>query len=228
MRLYLKGDVRGVMGNDASPGSGTLVAVEGIDGSGKSTVANQLCDALRREERLVFETREPTDSYVGTAVREALRDPDMDPVSEALLFAADHARHVGTIREALDDGAVVVSDRYSVSWRVYQSLTLEPSFEASGVDPGAWLDDLVDPFEVEPDLVLVLDLPVERALERLSSRGEALEKFEEGEFLKRVRGQYLALAQERGFVRVDAKASLEEVFETCWEHVVDAVGGGLS
>lgn len=205
-------------------GPGVLVAVEGIDGSGKTTIAQRLCDHLRSRETLVFETREPTDSYLGTAVREALRDPEQDPVSEALLFAADHAGHVATIREALADGAVVVSDRYSTSWRVYQSLTLRGAFE--DLDPSSWLASVVEPFEVHPDLVLLLDLPVENAIDRVTSREERQEKFEEGEFLKSVRGRYLELAQQEGFVRVDASRPMEDVFDECLAHLEEVLPGG--
>ncbi len=213
------------MAETTSPGPGALVAVEGIDGSGKTTIAQRLSDRLRAEQTLVFETREPTDTYVGTAVREALKDPEKDPVSEALLFAADHAGHVATIRDALRDGAVVVSDRYSISWRVYQSITLEDAFQDASVDAASWLEGIVEPFEVHPDLVLLLDLPAEHAVERLSGRVGAVEKFEDEAFLKRVRGRYLELSQTRGYERVDASGPMEEVFEACWGHVEELVGG---
>lgn len=212
------------MARTASPGSGALVAIEGIDGSGKSTVARRLAEHLRRRETLVFETREPTDSYVGTAVREAVSDPEHDPVSEALLFAADHAGHLATIREALEDGAIVVSDRYSVSWRVYQSITLEEAFEDRA--PGPWLEDVLAPFEITPDRVLVLDLPVETALERVDGRARADEKFEHEAFLKRVRGRYIELAREEGWTRIDAGQPPEDVFDDCLAEIEDLVDGG--
>jgi dTMP kinase len=208
---------------EPTPGPGHLVAVEGIDGSGKTTVAQRLCDHLRARETLVFETREPTDAYTGTAVREAIRDPEHDPMSEALLFAADHAGHVATIRQALADGAVVVSDRYSISWRAYQSVTLEDVLED---EPAGWLEGVLEPFELTPDLVLLLDLPVERALERVEARDVGPAKFEAEAFLKEVRGRYLTLARERGYERIDASGSPDEVFEACRERVEGLVDGG--
>lgn len=209
---------RGAMADTPSPGTGRLIVLEGIDGSGKTTVARRLADALREAGHPVLETQEPTDSYVGTAVREALADPNHDPVSEALLFAADHAGHVARLHRALEDGAVVVSDRYSTSWLVYQSITLEPAFDEAA-DPRAWLEGIVDPFELAPDLVLVLDLPVEVALDRVDGRHRASEKFEQGTFLKRVRGRYLELAQERGWETVDANRPVEQTVEACLARV---------
>ncbi len=205
--------------------SGYLIVLEGIDGSGTTTVADALVEHLRHTGRPMLATQEPTDSFVGTAVRGALSDPDHDPDSEALLFAADHASHLARIRAALADGAIVVSDRYSTSWLVYQSITLEDAFEEAEVDPREWLSAIVDPIEVTPDLVLLLDLPVETALERVDGRTSAPEKFEQAEFLKQVRGRYLELAQERGFERVDASGSLEATIEACKAHADDLVGG---
>lgn len=214
------------MAKQRSSGSGYLIVLEGIDGSGKTTVADALAEHLRHTGRPILATQEPTDSFVGTAVRGALSDPDHDPVSEALLFAADHAAHLSRIRAALDDGAIVVSDRYSTSWLVYQSITLQDAFQDADVGPREWLEAIVDPVEVTPDLVLLLDLPVETALERLDGRAEAPEKFEQAEFLKQVRGRYLELAQERGFQRVDASATLDETIEACREHAAALVDGG--
>lgn len=212
------------MAERATHGNGRLIVVEGIDGSGKTTVAREIADRLASEGRDVRLTQEPTDSFVGTAAREALRDPDHDPVSEALLFAADHAGHVARLRPEIEQGRTIVSDRYSTSWRVYQSVTLEDAF-AEGVDPRTWLTDLVEPFELEPDLVLLLDLPVERAIERLDDREQAAEKFEQADFLKAVRGRYIELAREEGFARVDATKPIEATVRDCMEHVQASDGG---
>lgn len=202
---------------EASDRPGRLIVVEGIDGSGKTTVARELLDRLEERGQRPLATQEPTDSFLGTAVREALSDPAHDPVSEALLFAADHASHVSELRSILAEGRTVVSDRWSTSWRVYQSITLQ---EALGeADPAAWLEAIVEPFELTPDLVLLLDLPVERALERLEDRARRPEKFERAAFLKQVRGRYLELAQTRGFARIDASGPVDETVDACMEHV---------
>lgn len=205
------------MADPAASANGDLVVLEGIDGCGKTTVARELVDRLADRGTPVLATQEPTDSFVGTAVREALADPDHDPVSEALLFAADHAGHVAWLTEQLGRGHTVVSDRYSTSWLVYQSITLQDALDEA--DPRAWLEALVEPFELEPDLVILLDLPVEAALERVDGRDTTPEKFERAEFLKEVRGRYLQLAQERGFVRVDATQPVEAAVEACLAHV---------
>ena len=89
-----------------------LITLEGIDGSGKTTVAEALQDTL---PEAMF-TREPTDSWYGEAVERSIRDDGADPLAELFLYAADHADHLSrVVRPALDSGKLVVSDRYSDS-----------------------------------------------------------------------------------------------------------------
>jgi dTMP kinase len=201
---------------------GRLIVVEGVDGAGKTTVAERLVERLRADGHDVHATREPTDTFRGQAVRRALDDPDHDPVSEALLFAADHAAHVADLREDLAEGRVVVSDRYSTSWRVYQSITLADAWpEDADETPGEWLESLVKPFELEPDRVLVLDLPVEEALARLDERPEEAEKFERRRFLETVRERYRDLAARHGATLVDASGTPNDTLEACLVEIDD-------
>ncbi|WP_249214118.1 dTMP kinase, partial [Micrococcus luteus] len=103
---------------------GLFVAVEGPDGSGKSTQARALTEALRAAGHEVVLTREPGGSDLGETLRELLLDPEhapVDPRTEALLFAAARSAHaVRTLRPALARGAVVVTDRYVDSSVAYQ------------------------------------------------------------------------------------------------------------
>lgn len=205
---------------------GRLIVVEGLDGAGKTTLAQRLVDHLRQQGYEVHATREPTDTFRGEAIRRALEDPDHDPVSEALLFAADHAAHVAELRERLADDQLVVSDRYSTSWRVYQAITLADAWPADAdVDPDAWLADLLAPFELRPDRVLVLDLPVDKALERLDERPREAEKFERSRFLERVREGYRRLADQEGYALVDASGSVDATLEACLDEIEDALEG---
>lgn len=170
-----------------TPGRGLLVALEGVDGSGKSTQAKILADALGGD--LTFE---PGATELGRALRRLLLDPGHpvpDVRAEGLLMAADRAQHVAeVIRPALDAGRLVVTDRFSGSTLAYQGyghgLPVEELRELVGWAAGG----------VEADLNVVVDVPIEVARRRLE-RGAAdrLERLGE-QFFTRVRDGYLALA----------------------------------
>jgi dTMP kinase len=182
---------------------GLLVTCEGIDGSGKSTAAAALVEALRREGRDARLHAEPTRSWLGEAVRRGVAE-DAGAWSEALLFMADHALHVQQVAAEIERGALVVSDRWSDSTFAYQGAALEGLGIA---DPIAWLRQTERPFDRAPDLTLLFDLDVTEALRRVAARSRgAREKFEQSAFLDRVRRNYLRLAKEEPdrFVTVDA------------------------
>lgn len=168
-----------------------LVTCEGIDGSGKSTAARAVADALREAGHDVRATREPTRTWLGEAVRRAFAE-DASPWTEALLFMADHAAHVARVRADLAAGAVVVSDRWSDSTFAYQGAALA----REGFDAVARLRDMERDFDLRPDLTLLFDVDVGTALSRVAARGGAVDKFERAAFLGRVRENYLRLARE--------------------------------
>ncbi|MGB8820505.1 MAG: dTMP kinase [Methanoregula sp.] len=183
-----------------------LVTLEGIDGTGKST----LLDALR--EKLadldpVF-TREPGATWVGEAVRRAVAE-ELDPVTEATLFVADHAAHLATVvRPALANKQLVISDRYSDSRFAYQSVTLEGTIP----DPEGWLRAMHNGWSIVPDKTFLLAIPVDDALARLEGK-TGREHFERREILEKVQDRYLAFARaEPGrFVVVDTLLEKEEI-----------------
>ncbi|MFZ1901665.1 MAG: dTMP kinase [Methanoregula sp.] len=183
-----------------------LVTLEGIDGTGKST----LLDALR--EKLadldpVF-TREPGATWVGEAVRRAVAE-QLDPVTEATLFVADHAAHLATVvRPALTNKKLVISDRYSDSRFAYQSVTLEGTIP----DPEGWLRAMHNGWSIVPDKTFLLAIPVDDSLARLEGK-TGREHFERREILEKVQDRYLAFARaEPGrFVVVDALLEKEEI-----------------
>ncbi|MDD4484438.1 MAG: dTMP kinase, partial [Methanoregula sp.] len=99
-----------------------LVTLEGIDGTGKSTLLTGLKPLLADLDPVY--TREPGATWVGESVRRAIAE-QIDPVCEATLFVADHAAHLARIvRPALAENKLVISDRYSDSRFAYQSVTL--------------------------------------------------------------------------------------------------------
>jgi dTMP kinase len=183
-----------------------LITIEGIDGSGKSTLVSALRESLKDLDP-VF-TREPGSTWVGEAVRRAIAE-QADPVTEALLFVADHAAHLEqVVRPALDAGRLVISDRYTDSRYAYQAVMLEGKVP----DPAGWLRTLHESWTVVPDLTFLLLVPVEEALKRLPA-DKGREHFEDGPFLEKVQANYLALAEAEParFVLVDALLPAGEI-----------------
>ncbi|MHB8053460.1 MAG: dTMP kinase [Methanoregula sp.] len=183
-----------------------LITLEGIDGSGKSTLHASLRNLLRDLDP-VF-TREPGATWVGDSVRRAIAE-QIDPVTEATLFVADHAAHLATVvRPALAEGRLVISDRYSDSRFAYQSVTLQKIIP----DPEAWLRAMHNGWTIIPDKTFLCILPVDDALNRLKPDNQR-EHFERREVLEKVQNNYLsyARAEPSRFVVVDAMLPPETV-----------------
>jgi dTMP kinase len=183
---------------------GKLITLEGIDGTGKSSIAKSL---KKRCPDAVF-TREPTQSWIGKAVKRSIKS-DGDPLAELFLFVADHAEHIAkVIKPALSEGKIVISDRYSDSRYAYQGVTLSDKFD----DAVAWVQGLHRGWTVVPDLTILFTIDPAVAVSRCGVRGEKT-KFEKLEFLKKVQDNFLRLAREepRRFVIIDAGAELETV-----------------
>jgi dTMP kinase len=199
---------------------GKLITLEGIDGSGKSTI----CRLLQDEKRFagcVF-TREPTTNWLGDAVNRALRS-DTDHIAELMLFLADHADHISRlIRPSLERGSNVISDRYSASRCAYQGSTLMGLFE----DPLDWVRTLHRGWTIDPNLIVLFDIDPAVAVKRCGDRREQ-SKFEKIEFLKTVRSNYLRLAAEDPgrFVIVNADRPLNEVREEVFRIIAHELKG---
>lgn len=199
---------------------GVFIVLEGGDASGKSTQQRLLAERLRAQGRDVATTHEPGATEVGTRIRSLLlggTDP-IDPVAEALLMAADRAQHVAeVVRPTLDRGADVVSDRYVPSSLAYQGV-------ARGLGVGAveaasrWATG-----GLEPDLVIVLDVPESVATARRVGEPDRMER-ESVEFHERVRAAYRDLAPDRGWLVIDGSATPEVVAERVWDVVGSRFG----
>jgi dTMP kinase len=197
------------------PARGRFLALEGIDGSGKSTQARALAEALG-----AVLTHEPGATPVGHALRRILLDPHEPapaPRAEALLMAADRAEHVASVVEpALAAGTWVVSDRYSGSTIAYQGfgrglpvdeLAALVSFAAGGL---------------AADLSILVDVEVEVAAARLAAAGDSdrLERLGT-DFAARVREGFLtqAVADPEHWVVVDGREDVRALTA----HIVEAV-----
>ncbi|HVN29266.1 MAG TPA: dTMP kinase [Candidatus Binataceae bacterium] len=195
---------------------GFFITLEGVEGSGKTTQAATLADALRNEGRAVIVTHEPGDTRAGEAIRKIFLDPEisLDIASELLLVLADRAQHVREkLRPGVEAGNVVISDRYSDSTVAYQGY-------GRGFDLPLLrqLNQLATAGMI-PDLTIVLDCPAEvgiaRTRERVKGKPHKFDRFESEmlEFHRRVREGFLAAAKEEPErVRIiDSQQSYETV-----------------
>ncbi|WP_054841257.1 dTMP kinase [Thermococcus peptonophilus] len=174
-----------------------FIVLEGIDGAGKSTQAKLLAEWFENRGYDVVLTKEPTDTPFGKLIRRLVLTGGKEGIidggakisheAEALLFAADRAEHVDKlIKPSLEAGKVVISDRYFYSSLAYQ-------WARGGLDL-EWLIDL-NRFAVKPDIVFLLDLPVKESMNRIRSRKVKSEFDKIFELQRRVRENYLKLAE---------------------------------
>lgn len=186
---------------------GKLIVFEGIDGSGKSTQLVLLRDFLRRRGWEVLVTREPGGTAVGEEIRRVLLDPqysDLHYRAEAFLYAAARAQLVATtVEPALAQGKLVLCDRFVDSTLAYQGygrgLSLDYLQTLNGLATAG----------LQPDKVLIFDLPVDQGLRRVGKRSasDRLEQ-EPQPFHQRVRQGYLALAAANPQTHIILDASL--------------------
>jgi dTMP kinase len=192
---------------------GKMICLEGGEGAGKSTALKVVTGWLDGQGRRSLVTREPGGTPFAEKIRKLLLDPqtgEIDPVTELLLmFAARRENVVDVIEPSLADGIDVICDRFTDASYAYQGGGRE-----LGAEPVALLAGLVHP-ELQPDLVLVLDVPVSIGLERIKRRRGGPDRFEGSRmaFLERVRQAYLERAQAHPdhYAVIDATQGVEEV-----------------
>lgn len=193
---------------------GVFVVLEGGDGSGKSTQVPLLAARLRDAGREVAVTREPGGTDLGAQIRSlVLGGGAVAPVTEALLIAADRAEHVSAvIRPALDRGAVVVSDRHVPSSLAYQGVA-----RGLGVEEVARLSAWATG-GLEPDVVIVLDVPPGEAARRRAGPEDRMER-EPDAFRSLVNQAYRDLAPRFGWTVIDGTAPVAVVAGEIWKAV---------
>jgi dTMP kinase len=194
--------------------TGLFISFEGIDGSGKSTQARMLAEALRGVGHRVLLTCEPGGSPGAEEIRRLVLEGDPDrwsPETEILLFTAARRDHLEkTIRPALARGEVVITDRFADSTRMYQGIQ-----RGSGVDLRAMVDDLHRRMiGVEPDLTVLIDIDATTGHSRAVSRAGAEQRFEDmgSDLQARMRDGFLDLARsEPRFAVIDGARAPEAV-----------------
>jgi dTMP kinase len=191
---------------------GPFISLDGLDGAGKSTQCRLLGQWLRRRGLAVTECADPGGTEVGQLLRGLLLDHrrDISLTCEALLFMASRAQlTTEIIRPALDAGQAVLADRFLLANVAYQGY-------GGGLDPAKLYDiGLFATGGLEPDLTLVLDLPLPAARMRRKAEADRMESRDES-FHARVRAGFLAEAAKRpdGILVIDAGQSADEVQES--------------
>ena len=188
-----------------------FVVIEGIDGTGKSTLARAVQKSLAHAGVDCLCTFEPTDGPWGKKLRESFSGRKRLSLEEELeLFLKDRREHVEKeILPALRSGKAVVCDRYYLSTMAYQG--------ARGMD----MEKIRRRNEVfpTPDIAFLLELPVEEAVKRITgSRGEALNNFEKEEYLRKVAENFNSM-HEDFIVRLDASYPEDELLEKAMGHI---------
>ena len=195
---------------------GVLVNLEGIDGCGKSTQSKLLLEKLEGEGEKVIILKEPTKRPHGQKLWDMLHGKRKATNEEILeLFVLDRKQHVEEkIQPALNNGNVVLMDRYYYSSMAYQV--------AGGID----VEEIREKhaFAPKPDVVLIFDLPVSVALERVKGHSDA-DEFEKEEHLEKVREAYLNLENDPLVRIVDATGTPEEIFGNVWKLVSEVRNG---
>lgn len=192
---------------------GRFITLEGGEGAGKTTAAEVVERWLQEQGRHVIRTREPGGTPAAEKVRSLLLDPatgELEPMTELLMMFAARAENLARIiRPALAAGQDVLCDRFSDASRAYQG-----GGRRLGIQVVNRLAGLVHP-DLQPDLTLLLDVPVAVGMARVVERGGDTDRFEQArsDFLERVRAAYLTQAslEPERIVVIDAGQSLDRV-----------------
>jgi dTMP kinase len=181
---------------------GVFICIEGLDGCGKTTQAKLLAKKLGKSHNAVY-TAEPSRGKIGTYIRNSYLygEKRLSIVLEALLFAADRIEHLETeVIPALNEGRLVISDRYVYSSLAYQGaagLSLE------------WIEK-VNEHALKPDLAVFIDVDLATVMNRLKAKKSVMEN---AETLQKVRDVYLKFVAKGELVRIDGNRAKDEVVE---------------
>lgn len=188
-----------------------FIAIEGIEGVGKTTLAQQVAQYFHKHGREATCSREPGGTAVAEEIRSLLKDPsqDIDSVTELLLMFASRSHHVSTvIRPALDSGITVISDRYVDASYAYQGA-------GRGIDD-AIIDKLADIVcaDTMPDYTILITCDPNVAMQRVIDRQEGIDRIEQEKmaFFESAQNKYLALSKKRpNYIIIDGEEPLEVV-----------------
>lgn len=188
---------------------GLFITFEGCEGSGKSTIAKMLKEELENTNIPCLFTREPGGTPISEKIRNIILDPstpEMTSRTEALLYAASRSQHTAEkIIPALEEGKIVICDRYLESSLAYQGAARE-------LGVGNIFDINIFGGAIEPDYILFFDISPQESLKRIKNRNfDRLEK-EELEFHEKVYNYFKSQKNRNNFISIDATKPIDEVF----------------
>lgn len=199
---------------------GGFIAFEGIDGSGKSTQSALLIQRLRREGIPCYATMEPTDSPIGSLIRQIMTGRiKTDNKVIAALFAADRLDHllneVDGIAAKIDEGTTVVTDRYYFSSYAYNSVHMPMEWVIKANEQSSAI--------LRPSVTVFIDVEPDTALERIAKNRFRQELFEKKSMLVKVRENYMKafklLEKEEKAVIIDGNQPEEKIAGMVWDEV---------
>jgi len=187
---------------------------EGIDGSGKSTISKMVYEELKSKDYNVVLTYEPTETYIGKCVQKFIKE-QYDPFSTAFAFIADRIEHCKKIKKWLNEGKIVLCDRYSDSTYAYQGAQMQGIIK----NPIKWLKELSDERILKPEKTFLFIIEPKDAIKRIQDREELI-PFEEVEFLENVHKKYIKLSTEKHFIKLDARKKISFLVKKCLDEIL--------
>jgi len=207
-------------------GKRLFITFEGVEGSGKSTQLNMLHAHLLRMNMDVVSTHEPGGTRIGEDIRRILLDPankEMHAMTETILYAADRVQHVyEVIRPAINQGRIVICDRYVDSSLAYQGVARRMGME--GVQNlNEWITE-----DLYPDLTFLLEIPYRVGLKRMQKRSRSADRMENqpDSFHEQVQEAYKTLAKifSSRFVILNGADKPENIHHKVMQEVTEFLG----
>jgi len=191
-----------------------FITFEGIDGSGKSTISKKVFEKLKKNGYKTILTNEPTNTTIGKYVQHCIKT-QQDPYVTAFTFIADRIQHCKKIKQWIEQGNIVLCDRYAESTYAYQGAQLEGLLE----NPIHWLQELSKNRILTADRTYLFVIAPSIALSRIQHRSELI-AFEQLSFLSRVHKNYLEISKGKQFLHVDATKTIDELIHICYEDII--------
>lgn len=203
----------------------SFISIEGIDGSGKTTIASLLVSKLneyyQKENKFIL-TREPGGSFVGEQIRKIILDNDMDPYTEALLFASSRTHHVkNIICPAIENNQIVISDRFLTSSLVYQG-------KLKGIDVKKI--EMINDFginHIRPQIIFWIEIDSKTSIERLKNRNNSdrLDHYDE-EVIKKVISYYEEVLDDTNnskIIKINGKQEISKITDEIFNIILKYV-----